>query len=174
MNEKDETEELQESNHHINNSVAVVLFRLVAAIFLTETVYALLLWLATTPVAENSHSFTIYFLWLIHTVKFFVEIGLMLAIILPWAGVSYYIDKDHLIRYVGIHRRDEKIYDLGLLQSLELHQSWLGRLFNYGELILSFETDKVDQLTLAGIFNPKKYERVLRQKLQNKGGTEFE
>ncbi len=105
-------------------------------------------------------------LWLTQTLKFFVEICLVLTIVIPWASTHYYITDRQLIRYVGISRRDETIFDLENLKSIELHQGWFGRLFNYGNILLTFSSSGyTEKTTLFGVYNPKKYERFLKEKL---------
>lgn len=158
--------ELQISQHHISNSAAWLLIRIFAGLFLLETAYVVFLLLSLSPVGSEYHDLSIKLLWLLQTIKFALEIGLVLSLVSAWAGVNYYISQDQLIKYAGLSRRDESVYDLKILKLVELHQGWLGRFFNYGDIKLLFSSSGFNEtIWLRGIYNPKKYERVFRNQL---------
>lgn len=164
--EEASTETLQKSTHHINNSAALLIVRLVLGLFFIETAFALLIFLASSAPLEGYRTAALNVLWLTQTIKFFIEIGVVLSIAVPWASTQYYISDSQLIRYVGLSRRDETIFDLATLKTIELHQGWFGRIFNYGNISLTFSASGyTEKTTLYGVYNPKKYERYLKEKL---------
>jgi uncharacterized membrane protein YdbT with pleckstrin-like domain len=171
--EEASTEILQQSRHHVTNSGALLIARLVIGLFLVETSYAFLLFIAASEPLENYQTVAINLLWVAQTLKFLVELGVVLAVVIPWAATNYYLTDRQLIRYVGIHRRDETIFDLATLKSIELNQGWFGRILNYGDLSLTFSSSGyTEKTTLYGVYNPKKYERYLKEtlgKLANPG-----
>jgi len=164
-------DDFPQSRHHITNSTAWLLLRLVTAIFLVETVYAVFIMLSLAPSFSVLHIEATIGLWVLHTVKFIALIAVALMVITPWASTQYYLTGRQLIKYTGLSRRDEEAVDLDLLKTVALHQGWLGRIFNYGDINLVFSSSGYHrELRLYGIYNPKKYERLLRGELDKVSG----
>lgn len=159
-------DELQKSRHHITNSTAWLLLRLCGGIFLFETAFVPFIALLLSPALGAFLTEVTLGLWVLQTVKFFLLCALTIVIVTPWASTQYYLTDQQLIKYVGLARRDEEIFDLDTLKSLSLHQGWFGRLFNYGDISLVFASSGYQtNLELRGAYNPKKYERHLRARL---------
>lgn len=59
----------------------------------------------------------------------------------------------------------EKIYDLDIIRSVSIDQSWLGKIFKYGTMNIEISASGgyTDQITLFGVANPQKYENMLRK-----------
>lgn len=164
--EEEPTSSIQVSMHHISNSAVSLIFRLIGGFVLVEIGYALLLAPALTPSLSQYRQLAIGLIWALFVVKFLAESAFFVLLVANWAGTNYYISNGHLVRYQGIRRRDEHVYDLSILKSVELHQGWWGRMFGYGDLKLVFSSSGyLETVLLQTIYNPKKYERVLKSRL---------
>lgn len=149
---------------HLRPSVVPLLIRTVALLFLIETAYAILLAVATLAPAEAELYPTITgVLWVVSTIKFIAEITLLTGMIATWAHTAYYLSDKQLVRFSGIVKIDEKIFDLINLKSVELHQGWWGRIFDYGHLdLLIASSGTQETIRIRNIKDPKMYERGLR------------
>lgn len=155
---------IQKSLHHLPNSTAWLLLRLISGVFIIEMLYVVFLLLALSPFASQYHLETTIGLWILQTIKFFLLTALIFKVVAPWGSTQYYLSNNQLIKYVGLTRRDETAYDLHLLKGIEFHQGWLGRQLNYGDIHLTFSSSGYHQdVVLMGIYGAKKYERVLRE-----------
>lgn len=163
----DSPEELQVSTHHISNSVVWFLLRIIAGLFLIELSYAVIILI----IGENfGESFNFQFNLTLLVIKFILEIIFVFYISVAWGAINYYLSRHQLIKYTGLSRRDDISYDLNSLKSVELHKGFLGRVFNYGDLTVTFSSSGYhEKINMHGIYNPKKYERVFREKLEEAG-----
>lgn len=84
---------------------------------------------------------------------------------IPMGGNSYQITNRHLIHSMGIMNCTEKIYDLNIIRSISIEQSWIGKIFKYGtvNIEISASGGYTDQVTLFGVPNPQQYENMLRK-----------
>gem|GEM_PF-4110793 len=47
------------------------------------------------------------------------------------------------------------------IESVSMHQSWLGKIFNFGDVLITFLVAREKQsIELYGISNPEKYEHI--------------
>jgi uncharacterized membrane protein YdbT with pleckstrin-like domain len=101
------------------------------------------------------------FLWVLEAIKFFALTFLVLKLILGWATTAHYLGPHQMIKYTGILQRDERIYELRSIRSVNRHQNWLGRLCNYGDLLMVIGASGYkDEIWIRGVVTPKKYERI--------------
>lgn len=158
-------EDLPLSVHHVPNSIASLLIRVVGTLFLVNTAFVVFL-LVALFVPSDYYTASITTLWILFTVQFIVSAMLLWRIITPWGSVQYYIQDNKLIFYHGFMGRAEHFYDLNSLRTVILRQSVLGKWLNYGNLELTVAASGYrEDVTLHGIYNPKKYERALREHL---------
>jgi len=161
-------EELPRSLHHILDSVVLTLLKIFLVAFVIETAYALLLLtLVITDIGDTNVVASMTVLWFLHTVKFVIEIWIILRMIAEKLSTHYYINDSTLVVYRGVTNQAETIYNLEHLKNIEVHQTWLGRHLHYGDihLVLSSSGYKED-VNLYGVNDPRKYERLLRVNLQ--------
>jgi uncharacterized membrane protein YdbT with pleckstrin-like domain len=158
------TEPMQASLHHIRGSVILLSFRTLGILFLVNTTFALILAIALfSGLGSDYYEMIIILLWLLHTIKFILEAYIILYFLVPWATTVYYIADHHLIVNGGVMQVDEKVYELNKLREVDLVESWLGKLLNYGTLHGTVSASGFsDEFTLVGVADAKKYERVLR------------
>ena len=133
--------------------------------FLIDTLYAILL-MAIIFGGINQVYFqsTVTVLSILHFAKFFIEGVLVLRIVAEALTTQYYITETELISVVGIFNQHEKVYDLTKLRTIEVHESWLGRNLQYGDIHLIIASSGLSEnIWLRGIRNAHQYERLIRQ-----------
>jgi uncharacterized membrane protein YdbT with pleckstrin-like domain len=159
---------IQKSYHHIRGSVILLALRIFFSLFVVDTVYAALLVLFLfTNYATEYHAYVFLLLWLLHTAKFVLQAYVLLFLVIRWATITYYIHDHQLIRYQGAYQPDETIFELDFIKSVDLNESWLGRLLNYGNIILVVSSSGYRQdVRLEGIADPQKYERIFRDYME--------
>lgn len=152
------------SLHHIRLSSLFLAIRVFSVLFIAESVYGILLiYFLLAGLSSEFQSLMLLFLWIVQIAIFVLELVLITLVILLWATTIYYLSDHHLVRFRGILRVDEDIYELQSLRSVKLHENWVGKLFNFGDLQLTFGASGYhEDLWLKGIVEPKKYERILR------------
>ena len=159
--------DLEKSVHHIRGSVFVLIFRVFIVAFLIETLYAFLL--AALVYSKIGAAYTqsiLESLWLLQTVKFVIEIFLILNIVTRWATTTYYLRDDLLVRVTGIVEVKEDLYDLKNARTLVVEQTWLGRLLNYGTLRVTIASSGFrEEVVLAAVSTPRLYEHWINQYL---------
>lgn len=156
---------------HLQPSVVVIVLRLLAALFLLDTVLALLIvgFFALNN-AHDWHNSYILFLLLAQTIKYFVVTALIIQLFSEWAGRAYYLAGHHLIERLGLVNITETTYELSQVKSVIVKQSWLARRFNYGTIQLSFAGGgKEKEVTLRDINNPMAYKQYFDDHLQVQG-----
>jgi len=152
------------SKHHIRESMALVGLRVMFIFVLTSFIYALFLIIFLTNTPFESINFTLLtllgvFLFLVACNGIFV-----LSTILSRLATDYYISEHSLILHKGILHVEEDIYELGYIRAVKRTQSWFGKLFHYGDLIVTLATASYTKdIRLRGIHKPKKYEKILEE-----------
>lgn len=161
---------IEGSRHFLRGSVILLGLRVVGLLILVEALFALavsLLYLNETSLAAAFASSPVL-LWSLYALKIVLLVVFLLRLVLDWATTIYYIGDHHLVKYHGILERDENVYNLQSLRTVRLHQHWLSRLLNYGDLYLIFSASGYrDELWLRGILNAHHYEQVLRSYLMD-------
>lgn len=77
---------------------------------------------------------------------------------------EYYLTEHELIILHGTIRQHQDIFDLSHTRTIKLHQSWFGKLFNYGTIEVTLAGSGYHETALLkGIVDPKLYENTLRQ-----------
>lgn len=159
-------EDLPADIHHIHGSVALLAMRVFGVIVIVNTIYAFTLLFGGFGVNYHEAVFSVF--WVVHVAVFILETYLILLVIIPWTTTIYYLSDKRLIKHSGILRLEENVYTLDTVRSIDLRQSWLGRLFNYGDLAIE-ATDFGGYrhlIRLPGIAEPKKYEKILEEYIE--------
>lgn len=165
--------------HHVRESVTLLALRVFVPIFLLETIFGILLWVlftgqinSTSFLAENlSLHFTFAIILISHLIVTIYLIILLVRLIISWAMTEYYLTEKELIILHGIMKQHESIYDLSHTRTIKLHQSWLGKIFNYGSIEVTLAGSGYHETAwLRGIIEPKQYEELLRQHILEREG----
>jgi membrane protein YdbS with pleckstrin-like domain len=89
-----------------------------------------------------------------------VKIILTFYLILQWLNEYYEITANEIIYRRGIIWRKEDVYDFMHIRSIGIHQSFLGRIFNFGTLDV-FDRGVYKYYYLRFIHNPRRYFELL-------------
>lgn len=152
----------------IRESVVILVAKLATALILFELLYGAVFYALnlefTLPFDLHHHiSVAIFILGI---VKLVFQVILIISVTLSWTNTAYYIARagKHIIRRRGIIHIDEDVLHFANMRSVSFSQSFLGRIFNFGDVTIKMnmiESDEGD-IFMMGISNPKKYERMLR------------
>ena len=158
-------------NEPIRESVVLFVIKIASILIITDLVYAVLNFIflkaffLNHELPFNIHNLTAYILTFLHLVKTALQIWGVSTIVFRWIGNSYYITEKHLVHREGILNCLEKIYDLDIVRSISIQQSWFGKVFRYGSVNIEISASGgyTDQVTLNGVSNPQQYESMLRK-----------
>lgn len=157
-------------NEPIRESLVLFIIKISSLLIATDLIYAVLSFVLLRAfflnheLPFNLHDMTAYIVTLLHLAKTVLQVWGISAIVFRWVGNSYHITSKHLVHHQGIMNCIEKIYDLDIVRSVSIQQSWLGKIFKYGtvNIEISASGGYTDQVTLFGVSNPQQYEKMLR------------
>lgn len=155
---------LPESKHHIRESMALVTLRVVFTFIMTGFIYTLFLIIFVSNNPFENLNFTLLTLFSVFFILMLFNALFVLSIILSRLATDYYISEHSLIVHRGIMHVEEDIYELGYIRAVKRVQSWFGRIFHYGDLVVTLATTSyAKHIRLRGIQKPKKYEKILEE-----------
>lgn len=156
---------------HLQPSAMVILLRLVAAIFLIDTLFALfVIGYYFLGNLHQWHDAYIAVLLAAHTIKFILVTIFIVKLFTRWASRAYYLSGHHLIERIGIVNITETTHELSQVKSVVVKQSWVGQRFHFGTIILTLAgAAKPDEIVLRDINNAKEYKEYFDEYLQVQG-----
>ena len=180
MNLEDKkTMELYKSNHSENNydgkqifepirgSIAVLAIRLLLILLLFDILYTLIYYLSTLEISLpfDLHHHIAVALFIMQILKTLLQMSMLLQVILSWANNLYFLTDQHIIKRSGVFNVTEELFHYQNIRSIAIHQTFIGKLCNYGDILLktSASGGYQDDVALTGIDNPKKYEQELQK-----------
>jgi uncharacterized membrane protein YdbT with pleckstrin-like domain len=168
------TEQAGKSNpvlEHLQPSALVIVLKLLAVLFMLDTLYSfLLLGFLGLNDAHEWHNTYVALLWLTNTVKYVFISTLVIRLFADWCGHTYYLAGHHLIERIGLINITETTYEMSQIKSIIIQQSWFGRRFNFGTIKLTFAGAGKDQsIIVRDINNPTKYKEYFDNHLQVQG-----
>ena len=139
--------------------------------FLFNTVFFVLeLFILNLDFPVSYHNFVNVSLFFGHILKSLLEIYFVLNVLLKWLGNVYYFDFEDkkLVKREGLINIHEKIYDLKIVRSIDIRQNFIGRLFHFGNIVITTSASGgySDKIYLNSIPNPEKNEEMLKQCLR--------
>ena len=157
--------------HHIHDSAVLLAARVIFA-FLGHRNALLYFYLFSffTELGLSIQYQRSYIILFSSLLKFILQIYYVVYVVLSWVKNNFYITEDKLVHCKGILTVDEEIYDISSIRSVKSHQSLVGRIFNYGNVVVEVSASGGfhKDILLRGIVNPKKYERILNEYLEKK------
>jgi len=160
--------QLPTCTHHIRESINLLLIHLIVICVVSGALYVLILMFITYAIREYILSYDIIFLlvFLTHFIIYSTQLFFLSYVVLHRTSDEYYMSGNHLIVYKGIFHLDEKVYELYQIQSVRLYQTFIGKIFHYGDVVLHFGSRGFTEIvTLRGIADPKKYQRIFRESI---------
>lgn len=160
MNEDDE-QKIVVTHVTIRQSISVLLLRLVLIeIFAAVVVILFYLLLITTDIRQGITDTISFFGISLFILLVIGKISLVIFVIVHWLNEYYEITPKEIIYRTGFIFKKEERHSLSHLAKIQIDQSVLGRIFNYGTLKLyNWVLEKNVMIYL--IHNPKKYHRIL-------------
>ncbi len=151
----------------IRGSYTIFVAKLLLTLFLFEIIYAAIFYFLTLGVFfpfDLHHHISVGIL-ILEVMKILIQVFLIFYVTLSWTSNVYYINGKHLIKRSGILNTEEDIYEFDTVRSIAVNQSFLGRLFHYGDIYLKTSASGGYQVivTMTGIQNPHKYEQMIKQ-----------
>lgn len=151
----------------IRGSYTIFVAKLLLTLILFETIYAAIFYFLTLGVffPFDLHHHISIGIFILEIVKILAQVFLIFYVTLSWTSNVYYINGKHLIKRTGILNTEEDIYEFDTVRSVAVNQSFLGRLFHYGDISLKTSASGGYQVivTITGIQNPHKYEQMIKQ-----------
>ncbi|MBI4098285.1 MAG: PH domain-containing protein [Candidatus Levybacteria bacterium] len=150
----------------IRGSILLLISKLVLTVIFLDTIYYVFFYFSTIWFnAPDAWQDTLSLGLL--TAQFFIDVIQIVFIvyfILNWSHTTYYIDGAHLIKHSGVMTTEEDVYDLATVRSVEVHQSFLGMVLNFGDLILKTSASGGYQVVviLKGVSKPIHWEREIK------------
>lgn len=166
-----EEEKLQKSLHHIHDNAFLFVVRAVFILLVVELIYYVFIYfLFFTEIGLSIQYQRNYIILFSALFKFILQTFFAVYIALSWIKNNYYITENKIVHIKGILNTNEEIYNISSIRSVKLHQSIVGRIFNYGDVIVEVSASGGfhKNISLIGIVNPKKYERILNEYLEKK------
>lgn len=172
--EKQQTDDVESktvSTEPIRESLVLFVFKIASILIITNLAYMALNYILLQAVFLNHalpfdlHNKTAYVLTFLHLATTAVQLWAISTIVFRWVGKSYQITQKHLVQRDGVMNCVEKIYDLDIIRSVSIQQSWLGKIFKFGtvNVEISASGGYTDQATLSGVSEPQQFEKMLRK-----------
>lgn len=155
----------------IRGSIFILGGKILVVLLLFELLYGAVSYFFTLgiPLPFDLHHHVSLILFFLIILKIIIQVFLIVNVTLSWANNIYFINGGgkYLIKRTGILNTKEDAYDLATIRSLAVSQSWLGRIFHYGDVTLKASASGGYQaiLTIVGIQDPQKYEQMIKQYL---------
>jgi uncharacterized membrane protein YdbT with pleckstrin-like domain len=152
------------SKHHLRESIALVILRVVVIFSAMGFLFIsfLIIFLSNNPF-ENTPTtiLTTVCVYLILNVSTGIFI---LFFVIKRLLSDYYISEHALVIHKGLFTIEEQIYELKNVYAVKRSQSWWGRIFRYGDLIVNIAAANYQkEIRIHGIQKPKKYEKILEE-----------
>lgn len=151
----------------IRGSVVVLATKLAAILLIFEVAYAVADYVVTLgiPLPFDLHHHISLALFIVQATKIVLQLYLVVNVTLSWSNNTYILAGKHIIRRKGILHAEEDVFHFDNIRSISINQSFLGKLFNYGDITLktSASGGYHGDVVMAAIANPKKYEEILNK-----------
>ena len=141
------------------NPVAIIL-RIMGLLALLDLAFLLVVGVFVYLGLSTGLIFLVFFIF--QFVKIIGLAFLVFSVLLPWANTGFYLSESQLERkrLRNDITTDEITYELRNIEGVKLHQSILGRMFDYGDITLRMMTDNPKKVEITDIKDPTHYKNV--------------
>jgi len=156
---------LSVSKHYLHKTRFLVAIRIFVSIGFIDTLYFVLIIFSLFGEILDQYEQSLIFIGftLAFLALFILQTLMILFILLRWATDEYYISEHQLFHYQGLTHVEEHVYELKHIKTVKLHQSFFGKIFNYGDITIHMGAHGYSEtLKLREFSNPKLYERIFR------------
>lgn len=161
------SDEIKPGLEPIRGSTVVLVAKLTVILLIFELIYAVADYVVTLgiPLPFDLHHHASLALFLVEAIKIVFQLYLIANVTLSWANNTYYLAGKHIIKRTGILHVEEDVFHFDNIRSISISQSFFGKMFNYGDIILKTSASGGYQgdVAMMGIANPKKYEEILNK-----------
>ena len=151
----------------IRGNAFLLVVKLATILVLFELLYAGINYFLTLGLVLpfNLHHHISEVLFVFEFIKLAIQLFLILHVCLSWANYEYHLSGKHIIRRKGIIHIQEDVFHFDNIRSISINQSFLGKVFNYGDITLKTSASGGYQgdIVLAGIASPKKYKEIIER-----------
>ncbi len=126
---------------HIRTSVYKLFINIVLglagidALYTVGTFFLSKVYLLQAPsLPLNFHHHAFFLMFLLGLLKTIIQFSWISSSIISWATRTFTISKSQLTHRIGLLNIKETLHDLRNLRSVTIHQSWLGKIFHFGDV----------------------------------------
>ncbi|MEP7167428.1 MAG: PH domain-containing protein [Candidatus Woesebacteria bacterium] len=158
-------EQLNLEREPIRGSVVVLIIRLLAILLFFELIFLIVDYIFTLgiPLPFDLHHHVSLAMFVALTAKLVFELSLLVNASLAWSNTIFCISGKHIIKRIGIFSIHEEVFQFDEIRSIAVTQSFFGKIFQYGDIILKISASGGYQqdVRMIGIANPRQYEEAL-------------
>ena len=151
----------------VRGSSIVLVIKVLLVLILFDGMYSFIYYILSLGISLpfDLHHHTAILLLIMQLGKILLQLVLLLHVVLSWANNLYFLTDEHIIKRSGFFKVQEEIFHYKNIRSISIHQSWIGKLCNYGDILLktSASGGYQDDIILSGIANPQKYREILKK-----------
>lgn len=167
-----EQQTLPMAKRHIRESGSVLAMRIILAIFVVDIFYMIINVFFFGNLAPFASTTTFSLLFVLTIIKLVVQSLAIVAIVLITLSREYFITDKQLILRRGVFDKDEKVYELIHVKTVKRHDTFLGKIIGYGNLIIMFaQSGFNEEVKLSNIRNPKRYAHVFMECMRQEKTT---
>ncbi len=158
-------EQLNLAQEPIRGSVVVLIIRLLTILLFFEGIYLIVDYLFTLgiPLPFDLHHHVSFAMFVVELTKIMLQLYLIVNVSLAWANNTYHLAGKHIVKRTGVLHIQEDVFPFENIRSIAVHQSFLGKLCNYGDLVIKISASGGYQrdIVLTGIARPRSQEEIL-------------
>lgn len=138
----------------------------VAALVLFTDVTAAVLILALAAMGGATGATIMLATGAILLLKTSMLVAIIIKMSIDWVPDSYEITDRQLIKKKGVATKEDKVYELTNIRHVSVHQNFVGRQLEYGDIELLVATAGLNEtIRLTDVKDPHHFEEVFRQYL---------
>lgn len=158
-------EQLKPEVEPIRGSVTILITKLLVIVLFFEVFYLVADYIVSLgiPLPFDLHHHALLALFIAEVIKIVFELYLIVNVTLSWANNTYHLEGKHIIKRTGVFHAEENVFPFENIRSVAVHQSFLGKICNYGDLTIKISASGGynRDVVLMGIAYPKKFEELL-------------
>lgn len=162
-------EEKKQDLEPIRGSVVILAIRLAGVMLFFEILFGAAFYALNLgfSLPFDLHHHIAELLFFMEIIKLILQLFFIVNITLSWSNIAYYLTGKHLTRKTGMFHVKEDLFHFDNIRSISVTQSFLGKIFNYGDITLmtSASGGYQEVVTISGVQNPKKYQQMIQQSL---------
>ena len=137
-----------------------LIVHVIAIVFLADIVTAVLIFSASV-LSNLSVATLVLVVGSLVVLKTFLLGAVIIKMSLDWVPDSYEITERELIKKKGIATKEDKVYELSNIRHVSVHQNFVGRQLEYGDVELLVATAGLNEtIRLQDIKDPHHFEEV--------------